>query len=63
MSAYSGFGGFSPLYKYYEFELDSMDCVRSKYNNRLLGLIVSIQRRTGPCSRLVVKDLCRILPR
>jgi hypothetical protein len=27
MSQLSGFGGFSPSYKYYEFELDSLDCV------------------------------------
>lgn len=27
MSTLSGFGGFSPSYRYYEFELDSLDCV------------------------------------
>lgn len=32
MTSISGFGGFSPSYKYYEFELDSLDC-RTGYTN------------------------------
>jgi len=33
MTSLTGFGGFSPSFKYYEFELDSLDCVSGANNN------------------------------